>query len=67
MFILLFIIIVIVAGTGFLIMKANLNIDMEMLENFINQFGLILLGALMIVMYSISYIISYRIYKNKEE
>ena len=48
-------------------MKANLNINMEMLENFINQFGLLLLVALMIVMYSISYVISYRIYKNKEE
>lgn len=67
MFILLFIIIVITAGAGFLIMKANLNINMEMLENFINQFGLVLLVALMIIMYSISYVISYRIYKNKEE
>lgn len=67
MFILLFIIIVIAAGAGFLIMKANLNIDMEMLENFINRFGLVLLVALMIVMYSISYVVSYRIYKNKEE
>ena len=67
MFILLFIIIVITAGAGFLIMKANLNINMEMLENFINQFGLVLLVALMIVMYSISYVVSYRIYKNKEE
>ena len=67
MFILLFIIIVIAAGAGFLIMKSNLNINMEMLENFINQFGLVLLVALMIVMYSISYVISYRIYKNKEE
>ena len=67
MFILLFIIIVIATGAGFLIMKSNLNIDMEMLENFINQFGLVLLVALMIVMYSISYVVSYRIYKNKEE
>ena len=67
MFILLFIIIVITAGAGFLIMKSNLNINMEMLENFINQFGLVLLVALMIVMYSISYVVSYRIYKNKEE
>ena len=48
-------------------MKANLNINMEMLENFINQFGLVLLVALMIIMYSISYVISYRIYKNKKE
>ena len=67
MFILLFIIIVITAGAVFLIMKSNLNINMEMLENFINQFGLVLLVALMIVMYGISYVISYRIYKNKEE
>ena len=67
MFILLFIIIVIAAGAGFLIMKSNLNINMKMLENFINQFGLVLLVALMIVMYSISYVVSYRIYKNKEE
>ena len=67
MFILLFIIIVIATGAGFLIMKSNLNIDMEMLENFINQFGLVLLVALMIVMYSISYVVSYKIYKNKEE
>ena len=67
MFILLFIIIVIAAGAGFLIMKSNLNINMEMLENFINQFGLVLLVALMIVIYSISYVVSYRIYKNKEE
>ena len=67
MFILLFIIIVIAAGAGFLIMKSNLNINMKMLENFIKQFGLVLLVALMIVMYSISYVVSYRIYKNKEE
>ena len=67
MFILLFIIILLGAGAGFLIMKSNLSIDMEMLTNFINQFGLILIVAFMVIMYYISYKISYKIYKNKEE
>ena len=67
MFVLLFILIAIGAGAGFLIMKSNLSIDMEMLNNFINKFGLIVLIALMVIMYFISYKISYKIYKNKEE
>ena len=67
MFVLLFILIVVGAGAGFLIMKSNLSIDMDMLSNFINQFGLIVLVVLMVIMYFISYKISYRIYKNKEE
>ena len=67
MFVLLFVLIVLVAGAGFLIMKANLNINVEMIESFMNKYGLILLAILMIVMYYISYKISYKIYKNKEE
>ena len=67
MFVLLFALIVIGAGLGFLIAQANFSIDMEMLTEFINKFGLILLVALMIVMYYVSYKISYKIYKNKEE
>ena len=67
MFILFFAIIAIVVGIGFLIAKANFNIDMEMLKDFINKFGLIFLVVLMIVMYYVSYRISYKIYKNKEE
>ena len=67
MFILFFAIIAIVVGIGFLIAKANFNIDMEMLKDFINKFGLIFLVVLMIVMYYVSYKISYKIYKNKEE
>ena len=67
MFVLLFALIVIGAGIGFLIAQANFSIDMEMLTEFINKFGLILLVALMIVMYYVSYKISYKIYKNKEE
>ena len=67
MFILLFVLIVIVLGIAFLLMKANFNINVEMIESFMNKYGLILLAFLMIIMYYISYRISYKIYKNKEE
>ena len=67
MFILVFILIAVVAGIGFLIVKANLNIDMEMLNEFMNKFGLFLLVLFMIVMYYVSYKISCKIYMNKEE
>ena len=67
MFILLFVLIVIVFGIAFLLMKANFNINVEMIESFMNKYGLILLAFLMIIMYYISYKISYKIYKNKEE
>ena len=67
MFVLLFIIIIIATGAVFLIKQSNFSIDMEMVENLINRFGLILLSATMIIMYFVSYKISYRIYQNKEE
>ena len=67
MFVLLFIIVAAVLGIGYLIMNANFNVKMEMIENFMNKFGILLLVSLMIIMYYISYKISYRIYKNKEE
>ena len=67
MFILIFILFLIIAGIVFLIMKSNLNINIELIENFMNKFGIILLVLLMAVMYFISYKISYKIYKNKEE
>ena len=67
MFILLFVLIVIVLGIAFLLMKANFHINVEMIESFMNKYGLILLAFFMIIMYYISYKISYKIYKNKEE
>lgn len=67
MFILVFILIAVIAGIGFLIMKANFNIDLEMIENLMNKFGIALLIASIVVMYYISYKVSYKIYKNKEE
>lgn len=67
MFILVFILIVLVAGVGYLIMKSSFNIDLSKIENIMQQYGLILLLALMAVMYYISYKVSNKIYSKKEE
>ena len=67
MFVLLFMIIAVVFGIGYLIMNANFNINVEMIESFMNKFGIALLILFMIFMYYISYRISYKIYENKEE
>ena len=67
MFVLLFVIIAVVLGLGYLMMKVNFNINIEMIENFMNKYGIILLVLLMITTYFISYKIAYKIYKNKEE
>ena len=67
MFILVLIIIAILGGIYFLINKTNINIDMEMLNNFITKFGVWILIISIIVMYFVSYKIAYKIYKNKEE
>ena len=67
MFVLLFMIIAVVFGVGYLIMNANFNINVEMIESFMNKFGITLLILFMIFIYYISYRISYKIYENKEE
>ena len=67
MFILVLIIVAVIGGINFLMTKANINIDMEMLDNFVTRFGIIISVVVMIIMYYISYKISYKIYKNKEE
>lgn len=67
MFISLFIIIAVIGGIYFLITKSNINVNIEKLGDFINKFGIIILIALMIFMYFVSYKIAYKIYKNKEE
>ena len=67
MFILVLIIVAILGGIYFLINKTNINIDMEMIKNFINKFGVWILIISTVIMYYISYKIAYKIYKNKEE
>ena len=67
MFILLFILVLLIIGIVYFALEAGFNVNMEMIEGFISKYGLILLVLLMIGMYYVSYKISYRIYKNKEE
>ena len=67
MFVLVFILILLVLGIGYLIMKSSFNIDLAKIENIMQQYGLILLLALMAVMYYISYKVSNKIYNKKEE
>ena len=67
MFVLVFALIVIIAGAGFLIMKTGFNIDIQQVNNIMNKYGLIMLAMSMVIMYYISYKISYKIYSNKEE
>ena len=67
MFILVLIIVAMLGGIYFLINKANINIDMEMINNIITKFGVWILIISTIVMYFVSYKIAYRVYKNKEE
>ncbi len=67
MFILVFVLVLLVLGIGYLIMSSSLNINLATIENIMNQYGIIILLILMAIMYYISYRISFRIYINKEE
>ena len=67
MFILVLIIVAILGGIYFLINKTNINVNMEIVNSFINKFGVWILIISTIVMYFVSYKIAYRVYKNKEE
>ena len=67
MFIVLFVIALIGAGVGFLIKESGLSVDIEKLENTLKSFGWIILVILSFIIYIISYKVSYKIYKNKEE
>ena len=67
MFVLIFILIIIGSGLGFLLMKSNLDINMDALKKLFDNLGIIILIVSMIAVYYLSYKISYKIYKNKEE
>lgn len=67
MFVLIFLLVVLISGIGFLIMKSNININLEIFENFMDRFGMIFLVLLIAIMYFISYKASCKIYSNKEE
>lgn len=67
MFVLIFILVIIGSGLGFLLMKSNLDINMDALKKLFDNLGIIILIVSMIAIYYLSYKISYKIYKNKEE
>ena len=67
MFILVFGIVAIVSGIAFLFIKMNININIEIIENIINNYGMLLLIAVIVLMYFVSYKISCKVYNKKEE
>lgn len=66
MFILVFGLIAIIIGIGYLLVKANINIDYNMFNNFLDKFGLVVLIILSFIMLYVSYKIAYKIYLKKE-
>ncbi len=48
-------------------MKSNININLDIFENFMERFGMIFLVFLIGSMYFISYKVACKIYSNKEE
>ena len=66
MFILIFLIVLIIAGTGFLLTKLGVNLDMNQVNTFIETYGAYILILLIIIMYAISYKISYKIFSKKD-
>ena len=66
MFILVFGLIAIIVGIGYIHAKTNINIDYNMLNNFLDKFGLVVLIILSFIMLYVSYKIAYKIYLKEE-
>ena len=66
MFLLIFLLVLMIAGAGFLITKIGFDINMEEINHFMNRFGIPVLILVSAVLYYISYKISYKIFKKKE-
>ena len=66
MFILIFGLIAIIGGIGYLLAKSNININFNMFNNFLDKFGLILLIGISCIIHYISYKIAYKIYLKEE-
>ena len=66
MFILVFGLIAIIVGIGYLLVKANININFNIFNNFLDKFGLILLIGTSFIIQYISYKIAHKIYLEKE-
>lgn len=66
MFILFFIIILLALGIAYLVPNLGITINEEDINLFFQRFGILIVGCLLILMYYISYRISYKIFRNKE-
>lgn len=66
MFILFFIIILLTLGIAYLAPNLGININEEAINSFFQRFGILIVVCLLIIMYYISYRISYKIFKNKK-
>ena len=66
MFLLIFLLVLMIAGVGFLITKMGFDINIKEINSFMNRFGIPILILVSAVLYYISYKISYKIFKKKE-
>lgn len=66
MFILFFIIILLALGIAYLAPNLGINIKAEAINSFFQRFGILIVVCLLIIMYYISYRISYKIFRNKK-
>ena len=67
MFIGIFALVVVVGGAGFVIQQLGITIDFAAIKNTLKGFGPVALVVLSSLFYLISYMISVRIYRDKEE
>ena len=65
MFILFFIIILLALGIAYIVTNLGININEEAINSFFQRFGILIVVCLLILMYYISYRISYKIFRNK--
>lgn len=67
MFIIIFLIIIITAGIVYVILKTGFNINLIDINNFLNKFGIPIFLISLIIMYYVSYKISYKIFLNSRK
>ena len=67
MFIGIFALVVLAAGVGFAIQQFGITLDFTAIKDILKGFGPVALVVLSSLFYLISYLVSYRIYRNKEE
>lgn len=67
MFVMIFIIIIMIAGSAYLLLKTGFNINLIDINNFLNKFGIAIFLISLIIMYYVSYKISYKIFLNSRK